>query len=168
AAGAGDRDSEAIRAAATRGVDEGEVPHAGLRGDAHAPLDHDGVDDVPRDEAVEVLAKFRAVLSREDHGVPRAFEVQELAVDARVHLPRRRLPEEDRIAIGGVVRREGVPHRPLPRIRRRGAEEERAVDAEHGRAERVQDPTGALDGVTAWNLASPGCIPEASTPRRPP
>jgi len=28
--------------------------------------------------------------------------------------------------------------------------------------------TGALDGVTAWNLASPGCIPEASTPRRPP
>src|SRR6266852_3873427 len=82
--GACDRDSVAILAATARGVDEGEVPHAWLRWDANAPLDHDGVDDFPCDESVEVVAKFRAVLGREDHGVPLAFEVQELAVDARV------------------------------------------------------------------------------------
>jgi len=39
-----DRDGEAILAAAARGVDEGEVPHAWLRWEANAPLDHDGVD----------------------------------------------------------------------------------------------------------------------------
>jgi len=107
-----DRDGEAILAAAARGVDEGEVPHAWLRWEANAPLDHDGVD-ASRMQPGD--ARFQQSPRQSPRGGPVTDETRRGGFGGFVGWSLPRVPLLARSPVGARVMRP-VPRRGLARL----------------------------------------------------
>ena len=97
-----------------------------------------GLDRLAVDEALDVGAELRAVLGRRAGRVALRRLVDHALRHGRVHVARRRLPHQHRVAVLAVVSTVSVPQRAAPRVGAAGAQQHRARDGRHAGAQRVE------------------------------